>query len=431
MRVWGTRIAGFCVAALLGAGLAILPQYSALIFLLVLFPLLIIVGLQYPESLLAFFLTAGFYKTSIPLPIDVTILAAIALILLAALRLGKTGGVSVPTPVWGFVACSLLVLVGALQPAATAYGVDKALRLATLGSVSVFAPMILIRSERSLIRLAAWLLGVGAVMSVLAVLAGGDPLAGGRYTALGSNTIALGRVSAIALAVLAVTAVWNSRFRIPALAAAFLPALSLLGSGSRGPAIAVVLGLVVLLGVKMITTTTGRVRSVAVGAIFVLLVVAAVALAPSVALERFDLLFEGGGGHSGASRLILLGDSARMFSRDPIAGAGTGAFAFHHGALTYPHNIVMELASENGIFALIGMLVFVVGAFAASIGRVWRHPGFASDLLLVMIISAAVNALVSGDLNANRILYSFATIALVLVVPRRADQCPDDTPLPM
>jgi len=425
MRGRSIQIAGLVVAVLIGVALAVLPQYSTLIVLLVLVPLFLVVGLRYPESLIAIFLTAGFYKTIIPLPVDVTILAAVGLIVLSALRLGRDGGVRVPVPVWGFVACSLLVLAGIFQSDVSAYGIDKALRFATLGAVAVFAPMILIRTERSLIHLSGWLLAVGIAMSVAAVVSGGDPLAGGRYTALGSNTIALGRVSALALAVLVIAAIWNGRLRVLALLAALLPALALLGSGSRGPALAVGLAFLFLMGVKVLSPTTGRVRSVAIGALVALLLVAAVAMAPTVSLERFDLLFEGGGGQSGASRLVLLGDAATMFAQSPLAGAGTGAFAVRHGSLSYPHNIVAELAAENGLIATAAMLLFLIGAFVAAVSRVWKRPGYCSDLMLVVIVSSLVNALVSGDLNANRLLYAFATIALVLAVTKGEEPCTD------
>ena len=85
----------------------------------------------------------------------------------------------------------------------------------------------------------------------------------------------------------------------------------------------------------------------------------------------------------------------------------------------YPHNLVLELGAENG---LIGVLIFgalIIVTFAIGLTFLKREKGLARVVvryLLVVCCFSLLNAMVSGDINDNRILFTF--VGLIGVMSR-------------
>jgi O-antigen ligase len=119
-------------------------------------------------------------------------------------------------------------------------------------------------------------------------------------------------------------------------------------------------------------------------------------------------------GDSAKMRLNLYEEAIRLWTSSPIWGGGTGGFAI---AVTgsafireYPHNIVLELGAEIG---LVGVLVFIAMmymAFRIGLAIVRNSSGLMRvtiRYLLVSVYFALLNAMVSGDINDNRILFTW------------------------
>ncbi|MEM2164053.1 MAG: hypothetical protein QXR62_06520, partial [Candidatus Bathyarchaeia archaeon] len=94
----------------------------------------------------------------------------------------------------------------------------------------------------------------------------------------------------------------------------------------------------------------------------------------------------------------------------------------------YPHNIILELGAELG---LIGVLIFamMIGmAFAKSLVTLGAQRGFgkiATRYLLVVCCFTLLNAMVSGDINDNRILFTSVALLACLPVSERSTEKPD------
>jgi O-antigen ligase len=104
-----------------------------------------------------------------------------------------------------------------------------------------------------------------------------------------------------------------------------------------------------------------------------------------------------------------------LFREHPLAGVGIGGFdvarGFGDGVRgDYPHNILLEVACELGVLGLVALLLLVwyglrAGAGAMRRARTRQEFAVAATVLTVMVYFLA-NAMFSGDLNDNRLLFA-------------------------
>lgn len=375
-------------------------------------PIVIAIGLKRPEWVLAGFLYAGAFKAVVPLPFDLTVVLAAGVLALSFVGILKHGLPRLDWAVWMFVAFAGLVVVGLLTGGVTDYGLEKATRFATLGLTAFLGTLAIVRDERGVLSFMDAAVLIGLVMAGYAVASGGAGSIYGRYVAFGSNTIALGRAAAFALAGAAVRAVWRPASIVWAGPVMVICLWALAGSGSRGPAVAALLAIAILVGYRM--WTRGARTSVVVVFAAAMVSVAATAWTylPRASTQRFEGVFSGALGQSEFSRITLFSRALSVIWRRPILGIGTGRFAEYAGGEDYAHNIVLEVWAENGLLGL-GMLgLSLIAGFWRAILAAVRFPGVASDFVVVALILALVNALVSGDLNDNRLLYSLLAMGL-------------------
>jgi O-antigen ligase len=126
-------------------------------------------------------------------------------------------------------------------------------------------------------------------------------------------------------------------------------------------------------------------------------------------IKRLALLF-GSLGDSANVRLQMYGDAMDIWAQHPLFGAGIGAWPVLAGwgdHRMYPHNMILEVLSE---FGLTGFLLWV----APFLYALWRfcqdsdprHNPWAL-LVLMLLTNAFINAMVTGDLTDNRVLFAF------------------------
>jgi len=130
-----------------------------LIFLAVILGIIILIAsIKYPLFALALFLTTSFIKTNLMLrfsffqTFDYTVLCGILLLLALAYIFLRNGGrivdiLSIPAVL--FMALAGILLFGLMYTSAPIYGLEKASRVAVLGSISFFAPLVLCRELRT------------------------------------------------------------------------------------------------------------------------------------------------------------------------------------------------------------------------------------------------------------------------------------------
>jgi len=409
------RIASFLVAALLGLAIGLLRVDSAVSAGIVVLFVTVAAGLRWPQSILALFLTAGAFKAVVPTPFDLSILFGIVVVGLSLVQMAREREFpEIPRPLLLFVAIAVLILAGVVHSPAPEYGLDKALRFVTMGVIAVFSPLVLVRRE-GLGAFMYSLAGIGVALSVHALLLGGSPVAYGRYVAAGSDTIWLGRAAGIAvLAVAAVLAHQRTPARVFAAAAGSIAMIALIGSGSRGPVAAVVVAFGSLLVLRLVSAG-GRRGTVALAvALVALAALMAWQVVPEVAIDRLARVFTDDPGQSALTRVRLLAAAAVLTGENPLVGVGTGGFASVEPLLRYPHNLLLELSSENGILVSGLMAALLAMAVARSARAVIRNPG---DLGVAFVFMALVfgiaNAMVSSDINGHRLMYCFIPLAFV------------------
>ncbi|MBC7344231.1 MAG: O-antigen ligase family protein [Clostridia bacterium] len=199
-----------------------------------------------------------------------------------------------------------------------------------------------------------------------------------------------------------------------------------LSAGARGPVLALIFSILLFFALSVRGFPRLRIERfslrLGVAAFFICIVLAAMGqeLFPTLAFRSEIALTEGG--TSVMTRLSLYRAAIELWANSPIWGNGTGQFGIAvagEDIRLYPHNIVLELGAEVG---LIGVLVFatmILVAFAKPLITLRAQKGLAkiaTRYLLVACCFALMNALLSGDVNDNRILFTW--IALLATASR-------------
>ncbi len=422
-RLW-VAIAVVAGGVALGVAIA-LPQRGTeiAIGLLLLVPIAFVARL-WPEAVLLLFVVSGSFKSALPSFIDPTLALGAVVAVLVLGRLMRGGVRRPPAGFWAFVLFAAIVAMSFLsQP--SGYGADKLARFGTLSLLAFVAGYLLLDSDDAVRRFAIAVIAYGTTVACVGLLSGFSAGAA-RLTALQSNTIQYGRAASYAAAGAFVGALHARRGWLwggPVIVASLL---ALAGSGSRGPAIGLVVVCGLILLIRLVTRGAARAVVTAAAVGIVLAATGAWRLIPEQATARFALILSGDPGTSGSTRLVLFALASELFRARPIVGWGSGGFAGFGAGYLYPHNAVLEVGAEFGLVGLVPYLVAVASGLWSSLKQAFRPGSLASDFIFTGLALAVVNAMVSGDLNDNRMLYVFLGAALArAVVPATVDvDCP-------
>lgn len=424
-------------ASLLGSSAAILIASIAAGFLLFAFDvnparLLMIAGaaaatitlLFFPEFALALYVVIGDIKgddrVANLFPVDLTLALAALLIAGIALNLLRKKSVAAMPPVYFLFIALIGIMTASLTytPVPEA-GIEKLARFLTVTGIVIVAPFFVLGTVPAMKR---FLLGFSVVAFAicaysLAGLGGSERLATPT-----NNTIGLGHI-ACALIVL----IWFAvvpRFSFPKRMLTYsllvVPALALVGSGSRGPAVA--LGVVVLASLLFYRRLLIDVACLMGMGLLAL----PFANIPDSSLEYMGSLIRS----HGVSGLLsfrgeLLDYGWKLLQQHPLLGTGIEGFRYYSpnaAVYKWPHNIFLETACELGIPA--GILVcFLFGAalreafsqLADKLSPCLTLSQIASALLLIGIL----NAMNTGDVNSDRSTWLFVSILFVVGQLRR------------
>ena len=382
-----------------------------------------------PEVALVLFLFAGEFKAApllAPLneTLDLTLLFGL-LLLAAGVRIAFTTGLRDPggalALVWVLLCC--LSLASLLWTPSMDYGFNKSLNFITLSSLAFLGPVIIASAGRlHLSRYLASLLLFSVAYSA-SVLPGviRAPSSLDFVFVPGSSYLGLGRVASVGVLILLTYVLPRGRVAA-ALSMVLLTVVggALLASGGRGPVLAVGLALVVLVA-ACITLRSGRGLIVVTYVPMIIGLVAALAhlgLLPANTAYRFSLLApdmvsqDTSESLSTRTRLDMWDSAWQAISSRPLSGVGSGGFAEWYSGKDvreYPHNVFLEVGSELGVFGI--LLLFLLLAIPL---RTWfrsaqvRMPDEEILLricVLGLLVAGWANAMVSGDLNDNRLAW--------------------------
>jgi len=366
---------------------------------------------------LAVFLCSGYVKGDPRwafLPIDFTLVCAVivtANVLSAILR----NGMKVPRTLFATTVVYLSFLVPLAWTEWTPYAVSKIIKLFTLTLLSTVGSQIIVDDCSKMRSFMNALTIIGIIMSIDSLVnlyVSGHSIS--RLTAFGSNTIALGRAAGLALIWVVICMLEGQMRPFFGIVTASVLFITLIGSGSRGPffsAFAIVVLLILEVNQDFSCFAWRILPTVALmfGVTF------GVARLPALSVARLRDI--SGVVHGSASSVAARLDHYRLASElipKIPCGVGWGGFLNLLGvsgtdARGYVHNIILEIFLEAGWIA--GILFTAM--LMVSMFRAYQSRGTVEGKAVWNILAfLTINAMVSGDINDNRLLFVFIGIGL-------------------
>lgn len=261
---------------------------------------------------------------------------------------------------------------------------------------------------------------IAGVASCIALLAYGAEEYAGRLSIFGINPIWMARLALLVASV----ALWDSTqrwfIRLPVFGLAIA---AFWGTQSRGPLAAFLLASAIVLAERIFFRKDAKFALRLSGGFLLLAVISFGILFAVPDLDaqyglsvgtRLEVLYNPSAlfvDPNFIARVDLFSRAANIFAEYPLGGVGIGGYAV--GLIRdYPHNIVLEIASELG---LLGLLLW-----AATVIFMLRATK-ANQLLRVMFLQGIFYAMFSGDLAVNYEWLLFG-IAAVAVLRSRGEQ---------
>ena len=375
--------------------------------------------LPFPEIALALYVVVGDVKgddrIAALLPFDWTI--ALAAVLAAGMILNLVRGrriVRMPSPyfliglltVWMAISLSYTPDLGA--------GVEKLSRFVTVTAVVFIAPFFVLGTSAAMKRFLVAFGCVAFAICVYALLGLGST---SRLVSPSDNTIGLGHVASAVAALLWLAAISCEHRSLRWLLYAFfaIPALALVGSGSRGSVVACV-------AIIAISAFFFRKRIADVACITAIGLCAFPFLGvPESSLDYLATLVRSGSvGTLLDFRGDLIGYGWQLLQSHPLIGTGIAGFQYsspNPNVYKWPHNIFLEVACELGLPAVLLVFAFFTAVARESL-RQLLSPSSGAPLFAwiagAWFLLGILNGLNTGDINSDRSTWLFASLVFVV-----------------
>jgi O-antigen ligase len=235
---------------------------------------------------------------------------------------------------------------------------------------------------------------------------------------------------------------------IVAAGAAIAMGLAVLLSGSRGGALSLTAGALVLTSLRVFVRRRSEVPTRRVGAIALVaiaLAVGAVAVLPPEARLRLRTLAGMRSDNSGQFRIGLWGDTLRLWARSPLVGHGLGAYedalppvktGLGYVTVEHAESDVLEMLAEGGLLGLLLAILALVGLVRAALRGLSRQNDRLRRGLGLGACAGASALLVHSafDFNlripSNALLFAFLC-ALAVANAGAPEDVPSRSPLAM
>jgi O-antigen ligase len=371
--------------------------------------------LKFPEIAVSLFYVVGFFKGDPRLdatPVDLTVTVAVIMLLAMGLRLLFTDKtLHLPRDFIFYAPLLALMFISLTYTPDLAAGLDKTLRFIFLTMMGAISPFLLVDTPEKIRRFLAGLVLGGILMSINSFfMLGGED----RLTAPSGETTALGFSAGLALVIM--WALWfpgMSLFRriwlYPFIAVLMV---ALIGSGGRFANV----GTAVCIGLSILFY-----RKLAVD--LAIMLGAGIAALPFVKIPAASLEYLASLAHphqAFGTRTDLMEFGLRTFLDHPLFGVGIQGYRYvTPNPLTYnfPHNLLLELGAELGIFAVIAFLALALCSYRAMfrvLRDVYTQNSALYRTIFLMLILTCMDASVSGEMNNDRLLFFMLSMPFVL-----------------
>lgn len=397
---------------------------------------------RYPEISFILFLTAGVYKADprlsfLPEFLDLTVMfGLLAIIGVAYGILMNRIKFCIPSKqvLVPYFIIVLLAILSLTYTSAPIYGTDKLLRFLTITSLAFFIPFFLLQKKEPVIRFFIGFIVLSLLM-IFDILSGGlSPGEIGFHGAFGSNYLAVGRIAGTALIIICFYFLMSAQsifIRLFWLCLIPLMTAGIFLSGGRGPLLSLVVSILTIL-VYIISILGKRFLAFSTSInktdihLFILIVIL-IAFGMGVVIGFSDYLstifmrlelLGAGGGESVLERVERFKKAIEAMVSFPtsITGLGIGGFGVFYESFddkrgAYPHNIFLEIGSELGILGLFAFLLLIYWSFSNALFNIKKsvsnNDKFLNITFLSLFVFMLINSSVSGDINDNRLLFTW------------------------
>ena len=315
------------------------------------------------------------------------------------------------------------------------YGPDKVLYMATLVLWGLIAGAIIIAPDRARLRRLFMVLVVASLIAAIEAITVYLEIGGGTIRVGSGNYIALGRLCGLGAGIVFVAWLFSRRrfgpYGLVCLGLFGLFGFVLVIGGGRGPLIATVASLLLPLLAGVRTSRYGlhlaRYQMPAIGlgllAVSVLTIWISSSEQTPETLARLERLTnDQDPGSSVDSRASYYEAALGFWDQAPILGHGAGSWPLLLGRgdiPRHPHNLFAETVVEAGFVGLILLIgLLVIALRPVSIARMRGDP--LSMCALMLFVNAFLNAMVSGDIPGNRVLFLLIGTLTVFALPQPA-----------
>ncbi len=407
----GSAVVGFALFAFDGGPRTPLAYVAGMALLVAL--------IIYPELALALYVVVGDVKgderVAALFPVDLTLLLGAILLVGISLNYVRKKRVSNVPPVYHlFIALVVLMAASLGYTPVFDAGLEKLARFVTVTGIVILAPFFVLGTPQAMKR---FFLGFGVAAFVICSFSLTSLGGSERLSTPSDNTIGLGHIACALMLLLWFAVI--PRYAFPQRMATYLllvvPAIALVGSGSRGSAVACVIVIFLsLFFYRRLLLDVTCLAAIGIAALPFLKI-------PESSLEYLGTLV---GSRSISALLSFRGDLLdfgwKLLTQHPLIGAGIQGFRYRSpnpALYNWPHNIFLEVACELGIPA--GLLVCAI--FGSTIRESLRQlkdrasPFFTlSQLTAALFLIGIVNAMNTGDINSDRSTWLFMSLVFVV-----------------
>jgi hypothetical protein len=317
-----------------------------------------------------------------------------------------------------------------LYTPAFSYGSFKAFSFLTFNWGLFFAPILIIKDEKSAWKMIHFLIAIGIIISVYMLvnlvhnILTISLIYTFRATFLGVNTIGfanwVGNINIILITLLPV--IKNKKLKFAALIAIVIFTLAMVVTNSRGPMFSFLVTVAIIFFINYKKLPVKKVvLIILVSLLFIILVLS---ILPPQLFERYTGLIDQGQQVSKRVTMYTVGTRLEFWKASLISatdsvcnlffGIGSGGFPkmfYHLDFLWYPHNIFMEVLCELGLVGVFLICWHIFSVFINSIKTLrYKLATEQKYLLLTFLMAAVFNfiaAQFSSDLNGNRKMWLF------------------------
>ena len=383
-----------------------------------------VVLVAYPEIALAGLLVIGTLKGN-PLladaPIDLTVALTLAVIAGCVLKSGsdlRNLRVRYPMAYLCYVPFLAMMIFSLTYTPNPAAGLDKTGRFLIFCGTAIFAPFLIFKSKASLRRFFLTLAALGLVVAMdsFSSLGGGQ-----RLVSTGGDTIQLGHDAALAIVVIWYLLIPGKPmvWRVGLYGLVMVLCVALIGAGSRGPVVA--LSSCILFSLVVHKKLGMQMKSLVLD--LALLVVMGLAVIPSVGIPQSSYDYLARLGDSDMHRFLgpreaLMELGWKLMFQHPLTGVGIGGYpVLFRGVGAWPHNMVLEIGAEMGIFSALIFCCLAVLAFREALRQLGNSNlayNTLDALVFAFLMFEFIDSMNTGSINDNRSLWLAMALPFVL-----------------